>query len=134
MRHLPLVAPAALAAALAVASCSAAASSTAAAPAASHPAAKATAKASPKPGCTASTANYLVYSSEPGTTPAVGETGSCDLATGQPVLAGFAATAGQAPGECTTIALASSNPGYNVNAASPAPLKGVIESAGPGCR
>ncbi len=44
-----------------------------------------------------------------------------------------AATAGRGPGECTTIALASDNPGYDANAV-PAPrLKHVIRSAGPGC-
>jgi hypothetical protein len=42
-------------------------------------------------------------------------------------------TAGQASSECTTIALASDNPGYNVNAVPAAPLKDVIESVGPGC-
>jgi hypothetical protein len=49
-----------------------------------------------------------------------------------PTLSSFAATAGQADGECATIALASSNPGYDVNAVPAPPLKDVIESAGPG--
>jgi hypothetical protein len=51
-----------------------------------------------------------------------------------PTLSSFAATAGRAPGECTTIALASDNPGYDASAIPAPPLKHVIKSAGPGCQ
>jgi hypothetical protein len=50
-----------------------------------------------------------------------------------PTLQEFQETAGQAQGECTTIALASDNPGYNAAAFPAPPLRDVINSAGPGC-
>jgi hypothetical protein len=65
--------------------------------------------------------------------PSADEIGNTDYATCTSSLASFAAEAGQADGECTTIALASDNPGYNANATPAAPLHHVIESAGPGC-
>jgi hypothetical protein len=36
-------------------------------------------------------------------------------------------------GNCTQVALASSNPGYNPDATPAPPLKHVIAEAGPGC-
>lgn len=36
-------------------------------------------------------------------------------------------------GDCVTVAYASSNPGYNLDADPAPPLNDVIASAGPGC-
>ena len=126
------------AAAFLLAACSS--SSTAAAPAVVGPAtahataAAAHAKATPSPSCRLTTTfDYIERTVWPPDPPQADEIGNTDYADCESSLADFAATAGQAQGECTTIALASSNPGYNVNASSAAPLKGVIESAGPGC-
>ena len=70
---------------------------------------------------------------EPGT-PAVAQAiGNVDLGNCTPALADFAKTAGQAQGECTTIARARANPGYDVNATPAPPLRRVLERAGPGC-
>jgi hypothetical protein len=52
-----------------------------------------------------------VRDDDPGASILAQEIGNCDLATGQDEFQVFAQTAGQAPGECTTIALASDNPG-----------------------
>jgi hypothetical protein len=84
-------------------------------------------------GCTSPTFDYIERDVDPDAQTLAQEIGNCDLATGQDSLASFQQTAGQAPGECTTIALASDNPGYDVNAVPAPPLKDVIESAGPGC-
>jgi hypothetical protein len=84
-------------------------------------------------GCTGPTFDYIVRDADPGASTLAQEIGNCNVATGQDSLAGFQQTAGQASGECTTIALASDNPGYDVNADPAPPLKDVIESAGPGC-
>jgi hypothetical protein len=121
---------------LAVAACSSPATSTppAAAPAATATHAPSKPKATPKPQCTAPTFDYIVRDDDPGASVLAQEIGNCDGTDGKiDVLSTFPQTAGQASGECTTIALASSNPGYNVNAVPAAPLKDVIESAGPGC-
>jgi hypothetical protein len=128
----------ALPTAVALAACNSATTSAppAAAPAATatHSAGKAKPKASPKPQCTAPTFDYIVRDDDPGASILADEIGNCDGTDGKfDVLSTFASTAGQASGECTTIALASDNPGYNVNAVPAAPLKDVIESAGPGC-
>jgi hypothetical protein len=61
------------------------------------------------------------------------EFGEADLGNCTATLDTFMQEAGQAPGECTTIAWASDNPGYDVNQIPAPPLKKVIESAGPGC-
>lgn len=61
------------------------------------------------------------------------EIGNVDFTDCSDSLADFRQTAGQADGECTTIALASSNPGYDPDAVPAPPLKHVIEAAGPGC-
>jgi hypothetical protein len=79
------------------------------------------------------TFDYIVRDNLPGASVQASEIGNVDLANCAPALSDFAATAGQASGECTTIALASDNPGYNVNEVPAPPLKEVIESAGPGC-
>jgi hypothetical protein len=92
-------------------------------------------KPAPSPSCTLTTSfDYIVRTVAPGTPTFAEEIGNVDYADCTGSLADFAATAGQGHGECTTIALASANAGYNVND-TPAPsLKGVLESAGPGCR
>jgi hypothetical protein len=84
-------------------------------------------------GCTSPTFDYIERDVDPEAQTLAQEIGNCNLATGQSSLADFQQTAGQAPGECTTIALASDNPGYDVSAVPAPPLKDVIESAGPGC-
>ena len=43
------------------------------------------------------------------------------------------ATAGTAPGECTTVGYVADNPGYNPNATDPAPIRHLAGEAGPGC-
>jgi hypothetical protein len=106
----------------------------AAVPAAGVPARSAAAKAAPSPPCKLKdTPTYIVRDDDPGASVLASDIGNADYVTCTTALADFAATAGQASGECTTIALASDNPGYNVNAVPAPPLKGVIESAGPGC-
>jgi hypothetical protein len=105
-----------------------AATSAAAAPATTAATASASAK-----GCTGPTFDYIERDALPSARTLAEEVGNCDLATGQDTLVTFQQTAGQGPGECTTIALASDNPGYDVNTVPAPPLKDVIESAGPGC-
>jgi len=96
--------------------------------------APARAKAAPSPSCTRTTTfDYIERTTEPGLQPQADEIGNTDYSDCTDSLAGFAAEAGQADGECTTIALASSNPGYDADAVPAPPLRGVIESAGPGC-
>lgn len=91
-------------------------------------------KAAAPGGCKLKTAfDYIVRDDLPGASVTASEIGNVDLANCTGSLSDFAATAGQASGECTTIAKASDNPGYNVNAVPAPPLKDVIESAGPGC-
>lgn len=125
---------ASLAAVLSVTACGSPSSATAAAHTAATPAASHRTKASPSRACKRTTTfDYIERDDDPGASIMADEIGNTDYADCKSSLADFAATAGQAPGECTTIALASDNPGYNVNAI-PAPrLKDVIESAGPGC-
>lgn len=101
--------------------------------AASHRA-KARPKAHASPACKRSLLpTYIVRDDDPGASALAGEIGATDEENCTSSLADFASTAGQAQGECTTIALASDNPGYNVNQVPAPPLKNVIESAGPGC-
>jgi hypothetical protein len=126
-----------IAAAILLAACSS--SSPAAAPVATAStthakAAAAHIKATPSPSCKLTTTfDYIVRDDDPGAGVLADEIGNVDYVNCVSSLADFAATAGQAQGECTTIALASDNPGYNVNATPAPPLKHVIESAGPGC-
>ena len=132
MRTRQLLVIATLFATAACSSASPAASVPPATSAATPPATTTAAPASVK-GCTSPTFDYIERDDLPGAQTLAQEIGNCDLATGQNSLANFQQTAGQAPGECTTIALASDNPGYDVNAVPAPPLKDVIESAGPGC-
>lgn len=37
------------------------------------------------------------------------------------------------PGECVTVAAPTTNPGYDMNAQHPAPLKDALAAFGPGC-
>ena len=77
--------------------------------------------------------DYLVRTTQPGMPASAQEIGNVDLAHCMPTIQDFAKTAGTASGECTQIALASDNLGYDVNA-SPAPtLRKVITDTGPGC-
>ena len=124
--------PLAVAALFATAACSSGSPAASAPPATSAAATAAAASASVK-GCTGPTFDYIERDADPGAQTLAQEIGNCDLATGQDALVTFQQTVGQAPGECTTIALASDNPGYDVNAVPAPPLKHVIESAGPGC-
>lgn len=103
------------------------------APPAAQPPAPATAP-SPAGSCKLKTTfDYIVRTVEPGSAPQAQEIGNVDLANCASALSDFAATAGQAAGECTTIALASQNPGYNADASPAPPLRHVIQAAGPGC-
>jgi hypothetical protein len=133
MRTRQLLAIATFFATVACSSGSPAASPPPAASAATPPAATTAAASASVKGCTSPTFDYIERDDDPGAQTLAQEIGNCDLATGQDSLASFQQTAGQAPGECTTIALASDNPGYDVNAVPAPPLKDVIESAGPGC-
>jgi hypothetical protein len=133
MRIQPLLVIAAL---LVTAACSSGSPAASAPPATSAVAAPATTIAAASPsakGCTSPRFDYIERDVGPNARTLADEIGNCDLATGQDSLATFQQTAGQAPGECTTIAFASDNPGYDVNAIPAQPLKDVIESAGPGC-
>lgn len=69
----------------------------------------------------------------PGVQILANEIGEVDLGNCVTTLSEFQQTAGQGQGECTTIAWASDNPGYDADAIPAPPLKKVIESAGPGC-
>jgi hypothetical protein len=108
--------------------------------AAAPPAASARARAS-TPAASPSTAtcklktafDYLVRTTSPDLAASAQEIGNVDLANCTPFLQDFTQTAGTASGECTTIALASDNPGYNADASPAPPLRKVIQSAGPGC-
>lgn len=106
-------------------------------PAPAHAAAAVTSRAAaahPSPSCKRTTTfDYIERTVWPPSPAQADEIGNTDYADCASSLADFAATAGQASGECTTIALAAKNPGYDVNATPAAPLKHVIESAGPGC-
>ncbi|MDQ2729681.1 MAG: hypothetical protein M3Y91_17870 [Actinomycetota bacterium] len=86
------------------------------------------------PPCTlAITFDYVERTTQPGLSPSSLEIGNVDGAHCRPSIDSFAATASQAQGACTQIALASSNPGYDPNADPAPPLRKVIEQAGPGC-
>jgi hypothetical protein len=128
MRRLPLavIAPALLA----LAACS---SGTPAASSGAPPAAVAAPSSSAACKLKDQGPDYIVRDMDPGASTLASEVGPVDLADCKTTLDDFPGTAGQGPGECTTIALASDNPGYNVDA-NPAPrLKHVLMSAGPGC-
>jgi len=132
--HIAAAAIAAGALALVTACASSSSSAAAAAkPKASHSASHHP-KAHASPACKRSLLPaYIIRDSDPGASIMADEIGATDEENCTSSLADFAATAGQASGECTTIALASSNPGYDVNQVPAPPLRDVIESAGPGC-
>lgn len=93
-----------------------------------------TAAASPTGSCALPDSQDLIErDDDPGASILASEVGEVDLANCTSTLDDFQQTAGQAAGECTTIAWAKDNPGYDVNAVPAPPLKHVIESAGPGC-
>jgi hypothetical protein len=97
-------------------------------------AARATATPAASAACGLKTTfDYIVRTTEPGVPAAAQEIGNVDLGNCTPALADFAQTAGQAQGECTTIARARANRGYDVNAVPAPPLRRVLASAGPGC-
>jgi hypothetical protein len=123
-----------LAASLALTACSSSTPSPApkAAPAAATQAA--TASPSPSASCALQiTFSYIVRTTEPGMPAQAQEIGNVDLGNCTPTLQDFAQTAGQGQGECTTIARAKANPGYDVNASPAPPLRRVLMYAGPGC-
>ena len=131
----PLIPVASLAAAsvviLSACGAGAANSTTAASPAATR---AATSSPSSSASCALKTTfDYIERDDDPGASVLAAEIGNVDLENCTPSLSDFTAEAGQAAGECTTIAKASDNPGYNLNAVPAPPLKDVIESAGPGC-
>lgn len=132
-----LTLPAALATAVALAGCGSDTTPTAAATSATSAAASPTAAstaASPSPSCTLPNGqDLIVRDDDPQASVLAQEIGEVDLGNCTSSLDDFQQTAGQAPGECTTIAWAKDNPGYDVNAVPAPPLKDVIESAGPGC-
>ena len=132
--HIAAAAIAAGALALVTACASSSSSAAAAAkPKASHSASHHP-KAHASPACKRSLLPaYILRDSDPGASIMADEIGATDEENCTSSLADFAATAGQASGECTTIALASSNPGYDVNQVPAPPLRDVFESAGPGC-
>jgi hypothetical protein len=121
----------ALGAASALAACSSPAPSSSPPPAA----APKSPPASSAPGACAlkTTFDYIVRTTEPGTPAIAQDIGNVDLANCTSSLSDFAATAGTAQGECTTIARARANPGYDVNASPAPPLRRVLLRAGPGC-
>lgn len=131
MRPLPLAITAAALAAASLAACSSASSSSPPAVVAASTAAGATASAACK---LKTTFDYIERTTEPGLQASALEIGNVDDVNCTDSLSDFQAQAGQADGECTAIALASKNPGYNVDTVPAPPLKDVIESAGPGCR
>jgi hypothetical protein len=100
----------------------------------SAPPAATGAEAAPSHSCKLTTTfDYIVRDDDPAASIQASEIGNTDYASCSDSLSTFRAEAGQAPGECTTIALASKNKGYNVDAVPAPPLRDVIESAGPGC-
>jgi hypothetical protein len=104
----------------------------AAAPAAATP--RAPASTAPAAACTLKTTfNFIVRTVEPGMPASAQEIGNVDFGNCTPTLQDFTQTAGQDQGECTTIARARANRGYDVNATPAPPLRRVLMRAGPGC-
>jgi hypothetical protein len=79
------------------------------------------------------TTKYIERMSEPGLAPSATEIWNANLTNCTSTLSDFPQTVGIGPGECTQIALASANPGYDVLGHPAVPLKDVITQAGPGC-
>jgi hypothetical protein len=125
-----------LAAALALAACTSPAPASQPSPAVAPAAATQSPPASPAASASCAlrtTFSYIVRTTEPGQPAIAQEIGNVDLGNCTPTLSDFAQTAGQAQGECTTIARARANRGYNVNASPAPPLRKVLMRAGPGC-
>ncbi|MBR7838034.1 hypothetical protein KDL01_32475 [Actinospica durhamensis] len=96
------------------------------------------AAAKPSPSAAASCSlpdnqDLIVRDDDPQASIIASEIGEVDLGNCVTELSEFQQTAGQGAGECTTIAWAKDNPGYDANSVPAPPLKDVIESAGPGC-
>ena len=70
---------------------------------------------------------------EPGLLSAATEVWNANLTNCTSTLPNFPQEVGIGQGECTQIALANDNPGYDVLARPASPLKDVITQAGPGC-
>jgi hypothetical protein len=93
------------------------------------------------PGQCPSTArfDYIERTTSPGFPALATVIGNVNVNDCKSALAEFRSNAPNAEGDCTTIALASDNPGYEqkyifvVYQPPPPPLNKVIESAGPGC-
>jgi hypothetical protein len=111
----------------------AAKTTSAAPPSAAAPAASSSPAASPSSCKLKTTFDYIVRDRQPGLQASAQQLGNVNYSDCTPTLDDFAQTAGQAQGECTTIALASANPGYNADATPARPLRKVIDEAGPGC-
>jgi hypothetical protein len=79
------------------------------------------------------TFDYIERTTQPGLQAQADEVGNVNYAACASTLSTFRQEAGEADGECTTIAKASANPGYKVNRTPAPPLRHVIQSAGPGC-
>jgi hypothetical protein len=79
------------------------------------------------------TTKYLERMTEGGLAASATQVWNANLGNCTSTLANFPQTVGIGPGECTKIALANDNPGYNVLAFPAPPLKDVIAQAGPGC-
>ncbi len=80
------------------------------------------------------TTDYIVRYVVPGLAASSQEIGNVDFANCTPTLQDFASEQPTEPGDCTSIALASENPRYNVNSTAPAmPLHHVILAIGPAC-
>lgn len=61
------------------------------------------------------------------------ELGEVALADCVPMVTWLQTAAANGPGDCTQVAWAHDNPGYDPNAVPARPLKKLIESIGPGC-
>lgn len=79
------------------------------------------------------TFDYIERDVVRGIQPSAVELGNVDYGDCTPTLRDWASEAADGPGDCSTIALASANPGYNPDAVPAPPLRRVIEKAGPGC-
>jgi hypothetical protein len=101
---------------LSVTACGSSSPASATAPARAAAARSASPRPSHSRACTRKTTfDYIERDDDPGASVTAGEIGNTDYVNCTSSLADFAATAGQAAGECTTIALASGNPGYDVS-------------------
>jgi hypothetical protein len=101
--------------------------------AATHAAAPAS-SAVPQDTCTLADDQHLIVRYiAPGVQDNAQELGETDASHCTPTLQWLEQTAANGPGDCTQVAWASDNPGYNADALPAPPLKKVIEAIGPGC-